>query len=106
MGHSQLAQGHNCWPEQAAPIGSTNGQKGKGYGRTRPARNCRRLSLKLEQQVCAMELHNDLVILVRRQVNAQIIPSFKGIDVVKVEERIMPASNIVSDVVSDLKECH
>ena len=51
-----------------------------------------------------MELDNDLVILVRRQVNAQIIPSFKGVDVVKVKEHIMPASNIVFGVVSDPKD--
>ena len=51
-----------------------------------------------------MELDNDLVVLVCRQINAQIIPRFKGIDVVKIEERIMPASNIVFDVASDPKD--
>ena len=48
--------------------------------------------LPLEQQVCAVQVDNDLIILVSRQINAQVIPRLKSIDVVEVEEGIMPAS--------------
>ena len=48
--------------------------------------------LPLEQQVCTVQVDNDLIILISCQINAQVIPRLISIDVVEVEEGIMPAS--------------
>ena len=39
-----------------------------------------------------MEVHNDLIVFVSCQINAQIISRLKCVNVVEVEEGIMPAS--------------
>ena len=45
-----------------------------------------------------MEVHNDLIIFVSCQINADIISRLECVDVVKVEEGIMPASKSKYDV--------
>ena len=45
-----------------------------------------------------MEVHNDLIVFVSCQINAEIISRLKCIDVVEVEEGVMPARTSKSDV--------
>ena len=39
-----------------------------------------------------MEVDNDLIIFVSCQINAEVLPRLKGVDVVEVKECIMPSS--------------
>ena len=43
-------------------------------------------------------MHNDLVIFVSCQINAKIISGLKCVDVVEVEEGVMPASASKSNI--------
>lgn len=54
--------------------------------------------LPLEEQVGAVEVHNDLIVLISCQVNTEVIPRLKGIDGVEVEEGIMPASKGATNI--------
>ena len=48
--------------------------------------------LPLEQEVCTVQMHNDLIVLVSCQIDTQVLPRLKGVDVVEEKEGIMPAS--------------
>lgn len=60
-------------------------------GQALPARDGRGHLLKLEQHVCAVQLDDDLIVFISCQINAEIIPRFKGVDVVEAEKGFMSA---------------
>ncbi len=50
------------------------------------------MRLPLEEQVGTVQVNNDLIVLIRCQVNTQVAPRLKDIDDMEVKEGVVPAS--------------
>jgi len=93
-GQVQEERGISC-RQRASAIVCDHHPTRSSYTTGIPPRDDRRVLLSVEQQVCAVEVDDDVSVLISCQINAQVIPGLKGIDSVEEKEGIMPADQDV-----------